>query len=42
MEFDVDFLTKKKKDIHFKIKNSGVSFKEIDTTNRVVKLVVVS
>jgi len=39
MEFDVDLLVKKKKDIPFKIKNSGVSYKEIDTTNRVVKLV---
>lgn len=39
MAFDVELALKNKKEIPFKIKNSGVSFKEIDTTNRTVKLV---
>jgi len=39
MKFDADFLTKKKKEIPFKIKENHVQYKEIDTTNRVVKLI---
>lgn len=37
---DIEFLTQKKKEIHFKIKGASIQHKELDTSNRTVDIVV--
>ena len=40
MKIDFDFLTEKKKNMPYKVKNNSTSYKEIDQDNRTVKAIV--
>lgn len=39
-KIDFDFLTEKKKNLPYKVKNNNVAFKEVDQENRIVKAIV--